>query len=477
MYYARVVRRRLLLLCSILLAACTCTAKGPEPDASEAEIEPAPVLPPIGSRVLLREARGLALEPRPDAPRVFGPPTKLRVAEVVAHVGELVELRSVADLPHDLCSAIGADPGFELRFFASLDELEPVLGKPKQIEFEDGTRLAFVAGVPVLGEGPHARLRVDGVSFGVPLATDEVARWFEHTPREGPARKLSWAGHGALHYGAHELDERHGIWTYPSYDTRAIEGGMLMSFANACGDFTLRSDTTDFDAGRDLIPQRAGSFDPDMTLREAGILGLRPPECEPSVRWTAPVGTKLWWRETGTAAGVVVRETDLPSKPDELDDKICFIAAELGLCIDKSQLRREEEDCGWTGTELEQAYAEGFGRPREAVPQVNVGKTKVSAGLDPDIVRRIVRAHINEIRRCYNTGLRQEPKLRGDVVVVLEIAATGKVGSSQVSRDALAPADTDVAACIAKAIGRWTFPKPIGGQSVTVVQQFELRPH
>src|SRR5690606_9285770 len=145
-----------LSLAVVLLAGCTGKDPSPEQDASEAELQvpEGPVLPPIGARVLIGGQRGLATEPRRDAARVFGAGDELRVAEVVAHVGEFLELRTVAAEPTQVCTAGGVDPSFELRFFALPDELEWVLGKPKQVEFEDGTRLEFAAGVPILRRGP-----------------------------------------------------------------------------------------------------------------------------------------------------------------------------------------------------------------------------------------------------------------------------------------------------------------------------------
>ena len=93
--------------------------------------------------------------------------------------------------------------------------------------------------------------------------------------------------------------------------------------------------------------------------------------------------------------------------------------------------------------------------------------------LDRDIIRRIVRANISEIRHCYNRGLVRDPDLTGTVTVEFTIGPTGHVSASSVRSTDL-PAD--VADCIADAPKRWTFPEPEGGGNVIVAYPFILTP-
>lgn len=117
--------------------------------------------------------------------------------------------------------------------------------------------------------------------------------------------------------------------------------------------------------------------------------------------------------------------------------------------------------------------ASGWSRPRR-VPQVRQARATVSGSLDKDIIRRVMRAHINEVRHCYNKGLASDPKLSGRVRVVYQIGAQGTVAAAIVQESTLA--DTSVDQCIAKAIQRWKFPKPQGGGTVTVTIPFVLEP-
>jgi outer membrane biosynthesis protein TonB len=116
----------------------------------------------------------------------------------------------------------------------------------------------------------------------------------------------------------------------------------------------------------------------------------------------------------------------------------------------------------------------GFGGRGKSVPRVRQSKAAVTGSLDKDIIRRIVRAHINEVRYCYNQGLTRDPALAGKVSIQFTIAASGKVSVATVADSTLS--DENVANCIAKAVKRWTFPKPTGGGVVVVTYPFVLEP-
>jgi outer membrane biosynthesis protein TonB len=105
---------------------------------------------------------------------------------------------------------------------------------------------------------------------------------------------------------------------------------------------------------------------------------------------------------------------------------------------------------------------------------VEQGTATIDGPLDHDIVRRIVRAHLNEVRSCYNRGLAKDPKLAGRLTIDFQILATGKVGSSSVAKTTLS--DDEVGTCVARMVRRWTFPKPRGGGLVKVSYPFVLKP-
>ncbi|MBL9100665.1 MAG: energy transducer TonB [Myxococcales bacterium] len=111
---------------------------------------------------------------------------------------------------------------------------------------------------------------------------------------------------------------------------------------------------------------------------------------------------------------------------------------------------------------------------RMRMPLVRQAKSTVEGPLDKDIIRRVVRAHINEIRRCYNQGLALEPTLAGRVVVEFTVRGDGSVRDSAVTSSTINDADVD--ACIAAAARRWRFPRPERDEPVTVAYPFVFAP-
>jgi TonB family protein len=107
-------------------------------------------------------------------------------------------------------------------------------------------------------------------------------------------------------------------------------------------------------------------------------------------------------------------------------------------------------------------------------PAILNGLASVRGGLDKEIVRRVVRQHLNEVRFCYSEALVRNPSLAGRVVVQFTIAPTGRVIVAALQSSSLgAPA---VEQCIVKATQRWEYPQPSGGGLVSVSYPFQLVP-
>jgi len=96
----------------------------------------------------------------------------------------------------------------------------------------------------------------------------------------------------------------------------------------------------------------------------------------------------------------------------------------------------------------------------------------VRGSLNREIIRRIVRRHINELRFCYERELQARPDLSGRVVIQFTIAATGQVVASVVQQSTLRHAAVE--GCIALAVRRWLFPRPSDGGIVIVSYPFVL---
>jgi TonB family protein len=228
---------------------------------------------------------------------------------------------------------------------------------------------------------------------------------------------------------------------------------------------------------KDAMPQMARNFDPDMQARNAGILGVMSQQSGHFL--ASPFGgafavgnddEDVWGGLTGTEVGEAYGVGGLglvgTGRGGGGTGEGTIGLGNTGL-IGKG-------GGGGKGSGYGRGSGAGFGGKGKRVPRVRQAKAKVQGALDKDIIRRIVRAHINEVRSCYNQGLTKNPNLQGRVAVNFVITTTGKVGSSVVQETSLK--DRSVANCIAKAVKRWKFPKPRGGGNVIVTYPFNLSP-
>jgi TonB family protein len=93
---------------------------------------------------------------------------------------------------------------------------------------------------------------------------------------------------------------------------------------------------------------------------------------------------------------------------------------------------------------------------------------------DKEVVRRVIRQHIDEARACYETLLLTQPSARGQVRVRFAVGASGTVAAScVVSADLGAPS---VDACLLDRVLTWRFPKPQGSGWVIVEYPFIFVP-
>ena len=95
-------------------------------------------------------------------------------------------------------------------------------------------------------------------------------------------------------------------------------------------------------------------------------------------------------------------------------------------------------------------YAEGEG------PDIISSACTVRGSLDKEIIRRIVRRNINQVRYCYQQGLQARPSLEGRAVVQFTIAPTGQVLASVLQSSTLKA--VAVESCVVNAVKRWEFP-------------------
>jgi hypothetical protein len=111
---------------------------------------------------------------------------------------------------------------------------------------------------------------------------------------------------------------------------------------------------------------------------------------------------------------------------------------------------------------------------------------QVHGSLPKEVLRGVIRRHLDEVRICYENGLKVIKDLEGRVVVTFLIGSTGDVQGSYVQSSTLQPAGSGVDArsgkavheveqCLIEVVRTWRFPEPIGGGLVIVTYPFVLR--
>ena len=224
--------------------------------------------------------------------------------------------------------------------------------------------------------------------------------------------------------------------------------------------------------GSAAIPSMARDFDPEMKARTAGILGVM--QANPGSFMASPGGTfaqgsddaDVWGQIVGTQVGESFGNGGLGlvgSGRGGGGDAVGTIGLGSTGLIGHN---RPGDGSGMHNTV-------GFKTRGPRVPNPRLGIASVQGGLDKDLIRRVVRAHINEVRYCYNQGLTRDPNLKGRVAVQFQINGTGKVPTAIVTDSDIK--DTSVSACIAQSVRRWSFPKPEGGGTVIVTYPFVLQ--
>jgi hypothetical protein len=199
-------------------------------------------------------------------------------------------------------------------------------------------------------------------------------------------------------------------------------------------------------------PQLSRTFDPDKAARNAGILGIMASQeghflasLDGGSFTVGQDDSDIWGNMTGTDFGEdygtgglgLIGSGRMGGGPAEGVIGI----GNTGL-IGKPHLKPGISTVG-------------FGPKEKKPPVITTGKID-STGIDRDMVRRVVRAHLNEIRSCYNAGLTKNPTLEGRVLIQFTIITSGKVASSIVQENTTK--DVSVGDCINRAVKRWKFP-------------------
>lgn len=120
-------------------------------------------------------------------------------------------------------------------------------------------------------------------------------------------------------------------------------------------------------------------------------------------------------------------------------------------------------------------YGSGIGMGKKASADISITNSdpEVTGSMDPELIRRVVRSHHDQLKYCYDNALTRNPKLTGKVSVRWIITEAGTVASSNVVNTTTNTPELD--RCIAGRVLTWIFPKPKGGGVAVVTYPFVFK--
>jgi TonB family protein len=209
-------------------------------------------------------------------------------------------------------------------------------------------------------------------------------------------------------------------------------------------------------------------------IRSSGILGLLRPQGNTALAWLFERGTAI-----GHDEHEILRDLDGFQIADAHGVgalRIHGTGAQRGQgTIGQGRLHTIGDGPGWPGGSLAGGAASRLAPRRTHAPEIVVSdRPTVQGALDREIIRRIVRRHVNEVRYCYEQELPRAPTLAGRLAVRFTIAPGGQVAAAVVDSSSIDSARLQ--SCTLQAVRRWTFPEPQGGGIVIATYPFTFVP-
>ena len=98
------------------------------------------------------------------------------------------------------------------------------------------------------------------------------------------------------------------------------------------------------------------------------------------------------------------------------------------------------------------------------------GEVRVPSTMDKETIRRVIHAHMNEIRFCYEKELPAQPDLEGKLVMSFVVLRDGRVASAQAVSSTMH--NTSIGGCVSQTLGRLSFPMPASSPIASVQYPF-----
>lgn len=193
-------------------------------------------------------------------------------------------------------------------------------------------------------------------------------------------------------------------------------------------------------------PSAGGAIDPRpaaTTSVEIGVLASAAPSiATPSAYATVPIGSPQ------SSRGAPGQDGSAPSH-EMSDDEL--MAVMLG------ESRGGASGPGGAGVGATVAAAPSTTTALARPPIVReLREFHSSAGLDPDVIRRVIRQQFGLFRACYAMGLAKQPQLAGTLGFDFKIDSQG--ATSAITRGPITLSDSQVVECVASRFSHLKFP-------------------
>ncbi|HEY3444779.1 MAG TPA: AgmX/PglI C-terminal domain-containing protein [Myxococcales bacterium] len=107
--------------------------------------------------------------------------------------------------------------------------------------------------------------------------------------------------------------------------------------------------------------------------------------------------------------------------------------------------------------------------------QIDSDPPETNGSLDPELVRKVIRSHVSQIRFCYEERLASKPSLAGKIRIRFLVNGEGRVPKASIAEGTTIE-DPQLLACLLSRFRSWEFPAPKGGGSALVTYPVWLRP-
>lgn len=238
----------------------------------------------------------------------------------------------------------------------------------------------------------------------------------------------------------------------------------------------------------ETVDQVVAKTQPKQTVRQP----VKQPVKQPVVAKTEPTGPSKKTLEVASALSNLLNKTSnkkltvgdrgrkvlqagiVPASGSSSAGLKTEVAAQSAESVSTSELNNSLKTGKTSGLK---GFAGGTGTGSifgKGIPTMDVGigdsDAEASGGLDKEVIARVVRAHLGQIKHCYERQLLVDPNIFGKVVARWVIDGAGKVDTSSVKKTTMG--NRNVENCVLSKINGWKFPKPKGGGKVIVSYPF-----